>query len=254
MEKNAVKARLLAGEHVTGLFVKTADPVIAEILALCGVDFVVCDAEHGASSARDFEGFCRAVEVRGAAPFIRVNAADRSLLSRGVDAGALGMHIPWVNDAGIARDIVAATKYLPLGIRGLAGTRASHYGIGVSLLDYMPHANQETLIVAQIESREAVDNVESIAAVPGIDVIFIGPTDLSNSLGVPLDLESEELKRHIEHVAETALRHKKIFGIFVRDRAEAEYWAQRGARYFITNFEALAAKAVKEFIRRPHGV
>jgi len=247
---NPIKQALRAGKTANGLFVKSTDPVIAEILATAGIDFVACDAEHGASSIREIEGFCRAMESRGGTPFVRVATGDRATLLRTFDAGCLGVHVPWVETAEQARLAVEHVKYQPLGRRGLAGTRVSQYGQHVDLVDYMAHANEQTLICAQIESGEGVANVEAIAAVPGIDVVFVGPTDLSNAIGRPLQFEHPELLRMIERVLAAASAHHKTFGIFVRDAAEAAHWQAKGARYFISNFEGLIFRALKDFKAR----
>jgi 4-hydroxy-2-oxoheptanedioate aldolase len=251
VEPNKIKAALRSGESVRGLFVKTPDPLIAELLGICGLDFAVCDSEHGTSSVGDLENFCRALELRGSTPFVRVGSSSRIGLSRSFDAGAMGVHVPWVEDAETAHAVIDAVKYLPEGKRGLAGSRTSHYGIDCNLVDYMARSNQETLVVAQIESRNAVDNADSIARTPGVDVVFVGPTDLSNSIGRPLDFDNQELTAMIQQVVDTTLRHGKTFGIFVRNAQEIAHWEAQGARYFISNFEALAARAVKEYVQ--HG-
>lgn len=244
---NPVKQRLLAGESVHGLFIKSADPVMAEMLARSGIDFVTCDAEHGAADARELENFARAIECRGGTPFARVASADRATLLRCFDAGCLGVHVPWVEDEATAVQAVNHVKYAPLGRRGLAGTRVSHYGQGVNLVEYMAAANQQTLICAQIESAAGVEQAHRIAAVPGIDVMFLGPTDLSNAIGLPLQFDHPRLLEMIDSVIEAARVHGKVFGIFVRDVSEISHWHAKGARYFISNFETLVFSALKTF-------
>lgn len=249
MLQNKVKQKLRQGERVVGLFVKSTDPVIAEWVSACGPDFLVCDAEHGAASVRDFENFCRAVELGGSTPFLRTHSGDISVLSRSFDVGGMGVHIPWVDTEQVAKEVVQLTKYLPLGRRGLAGTRVSRYGLGVNLIEYMRSANEETLIVAQIESLQGLENVDAIAQVEGIDVVFVGPTDLSNAMGIPLQFESSALKENIMHVAQTARRHGKTFRIFVRHPDEIAVWESLGAKYFISNFEGLAAQSIRAFVQ-----
>jgi 4-hydroxy-2-oxoheptanedioate aldolase len=249
---NPVKQVLRSGKSVHGLFLKSPDPVMAEIIAASGVDFVACDAEHGAASPRDIEGFCRAMEARGGTPFARVASGDRATLLRTFDAGCLGVHVPWVEDAAQAQAAVANIKYEPQGKRGIAGTRVSRYGQGVDLAEYMAQANEQTLVCLQVESAAGVAQAEAIAAVPGVDVVFVGPTDLSNAIGHPLQFDHPMLVEMIEHVLAATLRQGRTFGIFVRDAAEAAHWHAKGARYFISNFEGLVFRALKDF--RQHQV
>lgn len=244
---NRVQQALREGRSVHGLFVKAVDPVIAEILATSGIDFVACDAEHGAASWRDLEGFCRAMESRGGTPFARVASGDRATLLRTFDAGCLGVHVPWVENAEQAAAAVQHIKYQPQGRRGLAGARVSHYGQHVDLVDYMAQANAQTLVCVQIESAEGVANAHDIAAVPGVDVVFVGPTDLSNAIGRPLQFDDPELQGLIDRVIAAATAHGKTFGIFTRDAADTARWHARGARYFISNFEGLVFRALKDF-------
>lgn len=249
---NPVKQALREGRSVHGLFVKAIDPVIAEILATAGIDFVACDAEHGAASWRDIEGFCRAMESRGGTPFVRVASGDRATLLRTFDAGCMGVHVPWIETAEQAAAAVQHIKYQPLGQRGLAGARVSRYGQHVDLVAYMAEANAQTLTCLQIESAEGVANADAIAAVPGVDVVFVGPTDLSNAIGRPLRFDDPVLLDMIERVAAAAAAHGKTFGIFARDAADAAHWHARGARYFISNFEGLVFRALEDFkARRP---
>lgn len=248
---NKVRQRLAEGHSVRGLFVKSPDPVMAEIIARAGIDFITCDAEHGAASERDVEGFCRAVECGGGTPFVRVASADRATLLRHFDAGCMGAHIPWVDEAAMAEQAVRHIKYQPQGNRGLAGTRVSHYGQDINLVDYMAQANAQTLVCVQIENASGVRNARSIAKVPGVDVVFVGPTDLSNSIGKPLQFDDPELIGMIDEVIQATLENNKIFGIFVRNVSEIPHWEAKGARYFISNFEGLVFSALRGYRASP---
>ncbi len=129
------------------------------------------------------ENMVRAAEVSGTAPFARIGLGVQQNILRFLDAGVIGAQIPLVNTGEQARAVVEAVKYPPLGKRGLAGVRAGSFGILESMGDYVASANRETLVIVQVETTEALDNLDDIIAVDGVDVIFLGPSDLSSSMG-----------------------------------------------------------------------
>src|SRR5665811_1561957 len=183
MNENLIKHRLSAGETVTGCFLRYPSATLAEFGAMAGWDFLVFDAEHGSLQPRDLEDLSRACELHGVTPMVRVTTNDPSTILRFLDAGAHGLQVPWVDSGAAADAAVRAVKYEPRGSRGLAATRSAGFAMHTSIGDYVRHANAETLVVVQVETATGVENVEEIAAVDGVDVVFIGPTDLSHSLG-----------------------------------------------------------------------
>jgi 4-hydroxy-2-oxoheptanedioate aldolase len=245
---NAVKARLAAGETVAGVFCRSPEPVVAEIAALAGCDFVMCDCEHGSGSPHEFEGFARAVEIGGATPQVRVPTNDKATILRFLDAGAMGVHVPWVNTAADAEAAVDAVKYHPRGHRGLAGTRVSDYGMREPLGEYIARANRETLVVVQVETADAVAVAADIAAVPDVDVVFIGPTDLSHSLGVAGQIDHPDVVIAMDQVAEATLAAGRALGIYCGSEQMATAWVAKGARYIVSGAEQLMARALREFL------
>ena len=185
MRVNQTKARLAAGETVVGCFLSYAEPNLAEFVALQGWDFLVFDGEHGPLEPRDVQDLCRAADVRGVTPIVRVPTNQPHVLLRYMDSGAHGVHVPWVNSAADADAAVQGIKYGPRGLRGLAGTRASDWGMSSPLGEYTEIANRETLVVIHVETMEAVDAIEDYVAVDGIDVLFLGPTVYPNLLVCP---------------------------------------------------------------------
>ena len=179
-----LKSRLAAGESVFGCMTKHPSASVVEMLGLYGWDFVVIDAEHGPIDPLGCESMTRAAEVAGATPLVRVPSNDRAAILRYLDVGPKGLHIPMVESGDDARDAVRFSKYVPEGDRGLGAVRAAGYGARHGLDEYVRRANDEMLIVVQIESRKAVERIDEILAVQEIDVVFIGPTDLAHSLGV----------------------------------------------------------------------
>jgi 4-hydroxy-2-oxoheptanedioate aldolase len=253
MRANPVKARLRDGETVFGCFTRTTDAALAEFLALQGWDFLVFDGEHGPLDTLTLESLLRAVEARGGTALARVatNAPHRIL--QFLDAGAMGIHVPVVRTAADAEAVVRAAKYPPRGARGLAGVRANAFGMSGSLADYIAQANAETLTIVHIETEDAVQNAAAIAAVPELDVLFIGTTDLSSDLGIPGQFENPRLLEAIEHVTIAARSAGVTLGTILRAPEQAAVWRERGARYFVVTLEAVLGPASREFLKVTRG-
>jgi 4-hydroxy-2-oxoheptanedioate aldolase len=248
MRENTTKAKLRAGGAVFGVFCKTPDPVVGEIAAMCGWDFVMCDCEHGPGSPHEFQDFARAVELAGATPQVRVADNDKATILRFMDAGAHGVHVPWVNTGADAERAVRAVKYHPRGERGLGGTRASAYGLQAPVGEYIVQANRETMIVLQAETGDAAENIDEICAVEGFDVIFIGPTDLSHSLGVAGQLGHPEVVAAMDRVAKAVLSSDKKLGIQCGSVAMTRTWLDKGATYVVTSADQFMARAMRQFL------
>ena len=248
MINNHTNHRLAAGETVVGCFLRYPIGTLAEFMALGGWDFLVFDAEHGALQPRDLEDLSRACELHGVTPMVRVTANEPPTILRFLDAGAHGMHVPWVDSAAAAEAAVQAAKYEPRGSRGLAATRSAGFGIQAPIGDYVRQSNLETLVVVQVESAEGVANVEELAAVDGVDVIFIGPTDLSHSLGHVGNPSHPEVQTAMQRIAEVVTASDKALGIFVGNPADAVAWRDRGASYLVTGLEPLLSASTKNYL------
>ena len=202
-----LKSRLLAGEPALGCWLELMSPLVAEIVAQAGYDCVLIDMEHGAAGYSDAIPMLQAVAASGTAPLIRVPSNDPVALKRTLDLGVSGVMIPSVNSRAEAEAAVAACRYPPRGIRGMAPTivRASDYGRHWQ--DYVREIDEKFLVICQIESAEAVAAAPEIAAVEGVDVLFIGPFDLSASLGhlgEPDHAEVQEAIASVEQAAQEA--------------------------------------------------
>jgi len=252
MQTNTTKARLKAGETVYGCFVRYPDASLIEVLGFQAWDFLVFDGEHGVLEPRDCEHLCRAAELRGVTPIVRVPTNQPHHILRLMDAGPLGLHVPWVNSAAEAEAAVQAVKYHPRGQRGLAGVRASGFGQAGPLGEYTTQANAETLVVIHIETMEAVEQAGQIAATDGVDVVFVGPTDLSQSLGVPGQVQHPTVLAAIDRVIEAVAPSPAAFGIMAGNAALARQWRARGARYLTVTLDSLLTPAVKEFLQAVH--
>jgi 4-hydroxy-2-oxoheptanedioate aldolase len=248
MRTNTTKAKLKAGETVLGSFVRTPDPSIIEFLGYQGWDFLTIDAEHGTIDPQQCEQMVRAAELTGVTPLVRVTTNQPPILLRFLDTGAQGVHVPWVNTQEQAEQALQSIKYQPRGIRGLAGVRAMTYGQTMNYAEYVEKANAETLTVIQVETAEAVNNVEAILNVKDIDVLFVGRTDLSHSLGVPGQVNHPTVEASVQHVADALMNSDVALGMVVGNSDQAREWRDRGARYIITGLEAILGPACRSYL------
>lgn len=253
MLTNTTKAKLKAGQTVLGCFVRYPSAGLVEVLAYQPFDFIVFDGEHGTLEPADCEHMVRAAELRGVTPIVRVTTNQPHIILRFMDTGAQGLHVPWVNSGLEAEAAVQSVKYHPRGIRGLAGSRALDYAQTMPFGEAVKKANDETLIAIHIETIQAVDALPEIVAVEGIDVIFIGPTDLSHSLGVPGNVQHPSVQSAIDRIVATVQRSNAALGIMVGSSLAARAWQDRGARYITIGLESLIVPAVRDYVTAVRG-
>ncbi|MDQ7820737.1 MAG: aldolase/citrate lyase family protein [Armatimonadota bacterium] len=226
---NKVKQLLADGRPAIGQWVSLPSPQVAEILALAGMDWLVIDAEHGPADWETVEDIVRALDGTGVTPLVRVPANDPALIKRALDRGALGVVVPLVHTASQAQAAVAAARFPPEGIRGVAGTRASRYGR--DLPQYLAEWNRQVLVACQVETPEAVRQAEAIAAVPGVDVLFVGPSDLSANLGCFRQFDHPEFVAALERILAAARAHGKVAGIMAGGAEDALARIDQGFRF-----------------------
>jgi len=250
---NKTKAKLKRGEPVYGCFVRYPDPALVEMLARFGWDFMVFESEHGRLDPRTCEEMVRAAEVNGITPIVRVTTNSPSIILRFLDTGAQGIIVPQVNSAEEAERAVAAVKFQPRGNRGLSGSRAADYGQGLSFQDHVLQSNRETLMVLYVETAEAVRQLPRILAVEGVDVVNVGRTDLSHSLGVPGQPEHPRMRQCLQEIL-AGLRNSPVaLGIMAANPEAARHWRARGARYISVNLESLLKQSMREFLSGVRG-
>lgn len=189
---NVLKTKLRSGERVLGCWTTLGHPQIAEILALAGFDFLLLDQEHGVGDPSALVGLLQAISATATTSVVRIPSNDPVYLKRVLDMGVEAVMIPNIESAEEARAAVAACRYPPRGRRGSAigSARASNYGMAAN---YRTEADDNILVIGQIESARAVDAIDEIAAVEGMDVLFIGPHDLSGTVGHLGDLKHPEV-------------------------------------------------------------
>jgi len=245
---NLTKAKLAAGETVVGCFLRHANPDLAEYLALVGWDFLIFDGEHGSVASTDVSDLSRAVELHGVTPIARVPTNLAHHILRFLDAGAHGVHVPWVNTAEGAEQAVQSVKYHPRGVRGLASNRGGEYGLNLGMDEVVARTNRETLTVIHIETIAAVDAIEEYVKIDDLDVLFLGPTDLSQSMGLVGQKGHPRLLEAMDRVAQVVASSDKTLGIFVSSLQNAEEWIGKGARYICTGMEGFMTAGMTEFL------
>jgi 2-keto-3-deoxy-L-rhamnonate aldolase RhmA len=211
MEINKVKKALRDCQPTVGSWIQIGHPAVAEIMCNSGFDWIAVDMEHTDISLETMTNVFRGMYGRNVMPFVRVRENDPLAIRQVLDAGAMGVIVPLVNNADEAKRAVAAAKYPPAGIRGFAFCRANEYGRNFS--QYVKEANEQIAVVVMIESKEAVENIDEIIAVDGVDGVFVGPYDLSGSYGVPGDLGASFMQGAMNMITRSCKKHNKSFGI-----------------------------------------
>ena len=254
MRTNNTKAKLKSGATVFGCFVRYNDPALVDFFSYLDWDFIVIDAEHGSIEPRDCENMVRAMELHDVTPIIRVTTNQPHIILRFLDTGAQGLHIPWVNSPEEAENAVRWVKYQPRGIRGLGSVRAADYGQKGPLSEYVKRANAETLVVLHVETKEAIEELPKTAAIDGVDVIFIGPTDLSQSLGVPGNPQHPSVAKAIDRIAGIVRGTNVALGIMAGNAEAARRWRDAGFQYLTTTFEAVVRQGTRDYLSQARGV
>jgi len=249
LNHGALAAAVRSGTPTLGTFIGTASPIAAEVCAAAGVDWVLLDLEHGAGGEEQVRDVVPAAGSYGVPTVVRVESAARIRMGRVLDSGAAGIMLPRMNTADEVTEAVRHLRYPPAGDRGVATyNRSCRFGLDPDALD---RANSEVLGVVQIESAVAVGHAEAIAALDGVDVLFVGPRDLSHDLGVPGDLTAPAFTEAIAHVLAAGRRHGKACGLLVADGAAAARRLEQGWSFVGIGSDStlLAAAVTAEFGR-----
>jgi 4-hydroxy-2-oxoheptanedioate aldolase len=247
---NRMKARMARGEAALGCSLMFPSPQIVEMLGHAGFDWVLLDCEHGSLSLTDVEVMAMAADAVGITAIARPRGNTAADIQSVMDRGVAGVQVPHVNTAEDARRAVSAVKFGPGAARGLAaGTRPDRWGLGARMPDFAAQANAHSLVCVQIEHQEAVANIEEILGVEGVDVFFIGPSDLSQSMGFPGDPKAPPVAAAIE----ATLARIRAAGRTPGMPATAENLAAilaSGCRYIYTHLPRVLGAGAKDFLRR----
>jgi len=226
--ENKVKKILKAGGTVIGCQVaEVRSPNIALLYGTAGFDFIFIDMEHGGFDLETIGDFITASKAANIVPILRVPALEEHFLSRPLDLGACALMIPHIETREQVQRVIQATKFRPLGERGLAPLRA-HTGFAkVNVPQFIKEANENTMIVIMVEDDEAINRIDDLISIEGVDVAFMGTTDLSYNLGIPGEVRHPEILKRIDHVIEACDRHGVAFGMPISNPA----WYQKGIRF-----------------------
>lgn len=251
MIENKTKSKLKGGEAVYGVISPTTDPVITEICGLLGFDFYMIDGEHGAISPTDIPALVRACEVSGITPLARIRDVNPKLILQFFDAGIMGVMMPGIKTVDDIKELVKAVKYPPTGERGLGPVRAADYMLGkMSQKEYVEFANQQTLVLPQIEDVECIDNLDEMMKVEGIDGFIIGPRDLAMSMGYYDGPNHDAVKQTIQQIFDKVLKSNLALGTVAGTAEQAKELTGKGAKIILNSVSGLLAQASKEFISK----
>jgi 2-dehydro-3-deoxyglucarate aldolase/4-hydroxy-2-oxoheptanedioate aldolase len=219
------------------MLVEIRQPAIMQLLANAGFDFVIIDNEHGPFNIETIADLSRTARYLGLTPIVRVPDLAYPYLAQSLDAGAQGLMLPRIYTADQVQGALQMIKYPPLGMRGCALSRGhTDFKVG-PMAETMAQANEEILLIVQIETQSAADNVEDIVSIPGVDVALVGPSDLSIGMGKPGQMDTPEFNAVLEKVIAVCQRHHVFAGIHINDVNLAIRWARQGMRMISSSSE-----------------
>jgi 2-dehydro-3-deoxyglucarate aldolase len=235
----SLKKRLQKKELTVGSWITLGHPSIAEIMAKAGFDWLTVDMEHSAITLHQAQQLIQVAELSGVVPLVRVGTNEPNLIKRVMDAGAHGVIVPMVNSREEADRAVESTKYPPKGFRGVGLARAQSYGADFE--GYRKWNERESMVIVQVEHIRAVENLEAILSVEGVDGFIVGPYDLSGSLGVPGQFEHPEVKRALKRVRDVTKKMGALSGFHVipPDPLEVKKKTTEGYRFIAYSLDIL---------------
>ena len=247
MYPNRMKQKLHSGSPALGVSIMIPSPQLVEMIGKLGFDWVLIDCEHGTINPETVEALAVAATSVGLTPIARPRTKNPADIQQVMDRGVMGVQVPHVITADDARAVVEAVKYHPVGTRGIAaGTRPASYGFGITQSEYVEEANRETIVCVQFEDKEALDHVDEILQVDHIDVFFVGPADLSHSLGYPGQYDEPTVATAIDQTFKAIVGAGKIAGTSTNtDKVKATL--DRGVRYVYTHVPRLLGASASAF-------
>lgn len=248
MRTNPMKRKLERGECALGVSMMIPSPQVVEMVALLGFDWVLLDCEHGTMSPESLEAMVLAAEARGITTIGRPRSSRSEEILELLERGVGGVQVPHVSTVQEASEVVRAVRCEPLGQRGLAArTRPAAYGLSESLADYAEQANEETLVCVQLEDRNALRDIEEILGVPGIDVFFLGPSDLSQAFGHTGAKDHPDVVEAMRTAFTAIQRRGRIAG----SAGDVDHWHtyhEQGATYLYTHLPGILAEGSKPYL------
>jgi len=250
---NTFKRALRAGKPQIGLWSSLSSNYTVEVIAGAGFDWILLDSEHSPADIENLLAQLQAAAPYPTHPVVRIPWNDMVTIKRVLDIGAQSLLVPYVSTAAEARNAVSSTRYPPAGVRGVAGTtRATRFG---RVKDYAQRAHEEICLLVQVETQQALDNIEAISAIDGVDGIFIGSADLHASLGHPGEIANPKVKPLIDDAIRRIRKSGKAPGILTPNEADARHWLECGALFVAVGADvgilARGAEALAGKFKRP---
>jgi 2-keto-3-deoxy-L-rhamnonate aldolase RhmA len=245
----SLKQRIQSGETVHGCWISLGSLISAEIVGRAGFDWVLIDLEHGAGNTGTMLHQLQVLAGTGATAIVRTDERSRSKVQRILDGGAEGIMFPQMQTSAEALQAVQFMYYPPRGIRGMAKVIRAN-GFGTNVQGYVAGIENTVLGIIQIETREALEDIDAIAATQGVDVLFVGPNDLSLALGVYAQYEHPDYINAMKTVATAAKNNNKVAGVLLQDLREYEMYSDLGFRFLASGADAsFVAKGAGETIK-----
>ncbi|MBR3331014.1 MAG: hypothetical protein IKG25_07330 [Mogibacterium sp.] len=254
---NKLKDAIEKNQYAVGTFLGAANPSIVEIMGYTGLDFVVIDTEHGPYDTMPMSDLIQAAESKGMSPLVRIADLTHKEMQRALDNGAEGIIIPCLKSLDDFRKVVDLGKFAPLGNRGFIKGRGSGFGnepwAAGALTEYMQNSNDKVLLLPQCETKEALDSIEEIVRIEGIDGIFIGPFDLSICMGIPGQFDAPEFREAVDRILDACKQAGKLCMTFTTTAEEAKMYIGKGFDAVAISMDTIvfgqAYKALVEEIR-----
>ncbi|HWQ78097.1 MAG TPA: aldolase/citrate lyase family protein [Anaerovoracaceae bacterium] len=250
MLSNTLREKLRSNAPVSGCTISGFVPDQVEILGLLGYDFAFLDSEHWPLNDRELSIMIMAGDAAGIACLVRVRENSPAAIQRVMDSGAAGIIVPDCSTPKLVKQAADALKYAPIGNRGLSTTRASSYGLRMGLADYVKYANDHSVLVCQIESREGLENAERIVANDLIDTVFIGTTDLSHDLGHTGQRNHPEVDAAVERIVSCARQAGKAYGAMVRAGENPHDYIKQGYAMTVATGSSFFTGGAQHYIRQ----
>jgi 2-keto-3-deoxy-L-rhamnonate aldolase RhmA len=249
MRDNELKKKLQRGETVIGPFMCASHGSFVEVVGLAGFDFAILDMEHGPLEVQTVEELCRAAHGVNLTPIVRVRKNDGPQIQRALDIGSGGVQVPQIETKEDAELAVRSAKYQPWGMRGLSFyTRAGDYTIN-GIAGLTDRLNQEQLLIVHVEGKRGLENLDEIIKVPHIDVIFLGPYDLSQSFGIPGQVDDPRVVKGMETATAKIRAAGKVTGTFASNAQRAKRWMDAGIQYISISVDVgIFAEACKGLV------
>ncbi len=254
LRKNSLNAKLATQDFVVGTFLEIPSPQLVEILGLAGFDFVIIDREHGTIDLSQTEDLIRACLATDLSPLVRVAECDPILIRQPLDMGAAGVHVPQIGSTEAAAAAIRASRFYPDGDRGMQPYVRSASYRSYPTAEYLAEANRDTTMVFHIEGQDGLDALDGILALEGTDVAFIGPYDLSQSLGLPGQIDHPKVREKMLEVVGRAKSASKCIGMFCDNLEAAREWRRMGVRYLAVSIDAaIFMRAAREIVQGLQG-